>query len=599
MFLNFKRVFHLLGKSDKLRYLGLTFANSSTSLFDLAGVVLSGLTGVLAYSFYANVELPNAISNLILNSPIRNLSMKHQLLTCGLLIIVLFIGKSAIGIYLSFRNLRFLRSLAVNFTNRMYQDFSEVTYFKVKKLPRESFSYALTDGVLQLFLGVLGSYITIFAECTFLFLVLFIMIVVDPMLAIILICIFGALLLITNKSVSKRIIASGSENVKRSLEGKRLVAETKLLFRELAVSGNFCGFSKKYNINREKASIALMQMNFLQQFPKYFLEFITVISGVVLLLSNGGNYGVGITVGKITLYLAALVRLVPSLLRIQTAIVAIQSGLGGIETTMEAFHESRQKRVLDNQTTSNKVQVMRPGLVVEGLTFKYSDSYDYLVKDLSLTIKDNTLTALIGRSGSGKSTLLDLVLGFLEPTSGQIWFDGLQVHDYIQKNPGKISIIPQDVILIEGTLLENITLGVPEELVDQNLLDFAITNSMMKQVVEDLPQGLATPVEEGGSRFSGGQKQRIVIARALYTNPKFIFLDEPTSALDEQTERDFISILSNLKRITTLFVISHRKSSLEIAERCLVLEEGIVREINDPTTRNMLLRNLEETNEIF
>jgi ABC-type multidrug transport system fused ATPase/permease subunit len=599
MVLNFKRVFILLRKSDRLRYLALTLANSSTSLFDLAGVLLSGLTGVLAYSFYANVELPTAISSLLLNTPIRNLPMKHQLLVCALLIVALFISKSVIGIYLSYRNLGFLRLLAVNFTNRMYLDFSKVSYFKVKKLPRESFSYALTDGVLQLFLGVLGSYITIFAECTFLFLILLIMIAVDPMLAILLICIFGALLLISNKLVSKRIIASGSENVKRSIEGKRLVAETKLLFRELAVSGNFYGFSNKYNINRENASRALMQMNFLQQVPKYFLEFITVVSGVALLLSNGGNYGVGITVGKITLYLAALVRLVPSLLRIQTAIVAIQSGLGGIETTMETFRESRQNRVLDNETTSKKVQVRHPGLVIEGLTFKHSDSYNYLIKDLNLTIKDNTLTALIGRSGSGKSTLLDLILGFLEPTSGQIRLDGLQVHDYIQENPGKISIIPQDVILIEGTLLENITLGVPEELVNQNLLDFAIMNSMMKQVVEDLPQGLATPVEEGGSRFSGGQKQRIVIARALYTNPKFIFLDEPTSALDEQTERDFISILSNLKRITTLFVISHRKSSLEIADRCLVLEEGIVREINDPISRNTLLRNLEESNEIF
>ena len=599
MFLNFKRVFQLLRKSDKLRYLGLTFANSSTSLFDLAGVMLSGLTGVLAYSFYANVELPNAISNLILNSPIRNLSMKHQLLTCGLLIIILFISKSAIGIYLSYRNLRYLRWLAVNFTNRMYQDFSEVTYSKVKKLPRESFSYALTDGVLQLFLGVLGSYITIFAECTFLFLVLSIMIVVDPMLAILLICIFGALLLISNRLVSKRIIASGSENVKRSIEGKRLAAETKLLFRELAVSGNFYGFSEKYTINREKASRALMQMNFLQQFPKYFLEFITVISGVVLLLSNGGNYGVGITVGKITLYLAALVRLVPSLLRIQTAIVAIQSGLGGIETTMEAFRESKQKRVSDSLITTKMGQEGLSGLVVEALTFKHSDSYDYLIKDLNLTIKNKTLTALIGKSGSGKSTLLDLILGFLEPTDGKIRFDGLQVRDYIRKNPGKISIIPQDLILIEGTLLENIALGVPEGLVDPMLLDFAITNSMLTQVVEDLPQGLATPVEEGGSRFSGGKKQRIVIARALYTNPKYIFLDEPTSALDEETEKDFNSILNNLKKITMLFVISHRKSSLEIADRCLLLEEGILREISEPISRSKLLRNLEETNEIF
>ena len=152
---------------------------------------------------------------------------------------------------------------------------------------------------------------------------------------------------------------------------------------------------------------------------------------------------------------------------------------------------------------------------------------------------------------------------------------------------------------MDGTLEQNIALGVSADQVDYDRIGFAIKGAMLEGLLEVLPLGLQTQVEENGARFSGGQRQIIVIARALYTNPKYIFLDEPTSALDEETEKSFVSMLEVLKQNSTLLVISHRKASLAIADQCYVLEGGKLNVLDDETQSSKVIKSLEESNEIF
>jgi ABC-type multidrug transport system fused ATPase/permease subunit len=425
------------------------------------------------------------------------------------------------------------------------------------------------------------------------------MFIIDPLLALILIGVFGFLTFFSNRLVSKRIISSGNENVTRSIEGKRIASETKVLFRELNLSGQFLGFSQKYQMNRSKASSAVMKMSFLQLFPKYFLEFITVLSGVILLVGNGNNAGASIAAGKISIYVAAMVRLVPSLLRIQTALVSIQSGLGGVETTLAVFKTVPMLEIYNREDGSHSSATQPSGVIIRELSFKFTDEDAYLFEGISLDLPPNTMTALVGMSGSGKSTLLDLILGFTESTSGVVLIDDLPVQQYIAENPGAIAIIPQEIVLIDGTLEENIALGVSPDQVDYARMGFAIKGAMLEGMLEVLPLGLQTQVEENGTRFSGGQRQRIVIARALYTNPKYIFLDEPTSALDEETEKSFVSMLEILKLNSTLLVISHRKASLAIADQCYVLEGGKLNVLDDENQSAKVIKSLEESNEIF
>ena len=476
---------------------------------------------------------------------------------------------------------------------------SKIKYYEVKKLSRDSFSFALTDGVLQIFIGMLGGYITVFAEVIFLTLAFVVMLIIDPILAVVLIGVFGLLILFSSKLVSKRIIASGNENVIRSIEGKRIVSETKLLFRELNLGGGFLGFMEEYNSNRSVASRAVMKMNFLQLFPKYFLEFVTVISGVILLLGNGSNAGAGLAAGKISIYIAALIRLIPSLLRIQTALAAIQSGLGGVRTTLSVFETSHTPEISTVEIDSSFSSQKSSGLVVRNLSFKFPDEDSFLFDDINLDLPQNSMTALVGRSGSGKSTLFDLILGFTECSGGEILIDGISVAKYIIENPGAVALIPQEIVLMDGTLAQNIALGVSSDDIDYDRISIAIRGAMLEDLLESLPLGVQTQVEENGTRFSGGQRQRIVIARALYTNPKYVLLDEPTSALDEETEKSFVSMLQILKKTSTLLVISHRKASMAIADKCYLLENGKLSDLEITDSGLLAVKSLEELNDVF
>lgn len=599
MIQTFSVIFKLLSKLEKRKYLLLGLANALTTLLDLVGVLLSGLAGVIAYSYFSSAPIPLVVERIISKTPLVNVNLKNQLIITGSLIIILFVVKSIFSLMLTYNNLKFLRSLALSHSSRVYKNFAKIKYFKLKKLSRDSFNFALTDGVLQIFIGMLGGYITVFAEVIFLTLAFVVMFIIDPILALVLVGLFGLLIVFSSKLVSKRIIASGNENVIRSIEGKRIASETKLLFRELNLGGGFLGFTDRYNANRSLASTAVMKMHFLQLFPKYFLEFITVISGVVLLLGNGSNAGASLAAGKISIYVAALIRLIPSLLRIQTALASIQSGLGGVRTTLSVFETSHAPEISTLEIDSRSSSQKSSGLVVRDLSFKFPDEENFLFDDINLDLTQNSMTALVGRSGSGKSTLFDLILGFIECSGGEILIDGISAPKYIIENPGAVALIPQEIILMDGTLAQNIALGVSSGGIDYDRISIAIRGAMLEDLLESLPLGVQTQVEENGARFSGGQRQRIVIARALYTNPKYILLDEPTSALDEETEKSFVSMLQILKKTSTLLVISHRKASMAIADKCYLLENGKLIDLEKADSGLLVIKSLEEFNDVF
>lgn len=599
MIKTFSDIFQLLNRTEKRKYFLLGLANAMTTILDLFGVLLSGIAGVLAYSYFSSAPIPTTVEKITAKTSLAGVNLKNQLIITGSLIIILFVIKSIFSLLLTYKNLKFLRALALSHSLRVFGNFAKIKYYEVKKLSRESFSFALTDGMLQIFIGILGGYITVFAEVIFLTLAFAVMFIIDPMLALVLIGVFGLLILFSNKLVSRRIISSGNENVIRSIEGKRIASETKSLFRELILSGGFIGFSSKFRSNRSLASTAVLKMNFLQLFPKYFLEFVTVISGVVLLLGNGSNTGAGLAAGKISIYVAALIRLIPSLLRIQTALASIQSGLGGVRATMTIFKASATPKELTSEIDANSINLKSSGLTVRNLSFKFPNQDNFLLHEINLDLIQNSMTAIVGRSGSGKSTLFDLILGFTECTNGEILIEGKPILKYITENPGAVALIPQEIVLVDGTLAENIALGISKDDIDYGRMEIVLKKAMLEDLIQSLPLGIQTQVEENGARFSGGQRQRIVIARALYTNPKYIFLDEPTSALDEETEKSFVLMLQILKQTSTLFVISHRKASLEMADKCYLLENGIISDLKIADSGLRVIKSLEEQNEVF
>ena len=183
------------------------------------------------------------------------------------------------------------------------------------------------------------------------------------------------------------------------------------------------------------------------------------------------------------------------------------------------------------------------------------------------------IIALVGASGAGKTTLIDLLPRFIEPTTGRILLDGVDLREIkLDALRSLTGIVSQDTVLFNDTVRANVSFGRPGA--TQKQLDEAAQAANAISFIEALPQGWDTSLGERGTRLSGGQRQRLAIARALLSDPPILILDEATSALDAESERLVQEAIDRLLEGRTVFVIAHRLSTIQHADRILVFENG-------------------------
>jgi len=211
------------------------------------------------------------------------------------------------------------------------------------------------------------------------------------------------------------------------------------------------------------------------------------------------------------------------------------------------------------------------------VSFQYAGGNEHVLRDISLSVPPGTSLAIVGRSGSGKSTLVSLLPRFYDPTAGRILVDGVDIRDYpLHDLRAQISLVSQEVVLFNDTIRNNILFGAAG-IGEPQLLE-AVRAAYVQEFVEALPQGLETMVGDRGVLLSGGQRQRIAIARALMRDTPILILDEATSALDTAAERHIQAALDRLVRNRTTFVIAHRLSTVERADRIIVMQDGAILE---------------------
>jgi subfamily B ATP-binding cassette protein MsbA len=204
--------------------------------------------------------------------------------------------------------------------------------------------------------------------------------------------------------------------------------------------------------------------------------------------------------------------------------------------------------------------------------FSYPMGKGVALQDVSLSVAPGEMVAIVGRSGSGKSTLVNLLPRFYEPDSGSILIDGRELREYqLQSLRNQIAVVSQDVVLFNDTIRANIAFG--REVTDEEI-ERAAEAALVMDFVRELPAGLDTMVGDRGVLLSGGQRQRISIARALLKNAPILILDEAMSALDTESERTIQAALEKLMHNRTTLVIAHRLSTVESANRILVMEAG-------------------------
>ncbi|POM09781.1 ABC transporter ATP-binding protein [Pseudomonas orientalis] len=210
---------------------------------------------------------------------------------------------------------------------------------------------------------------------------------------------------------------------------------------------------------------------------------------------------------------------------------------------------------------------------LRNVSFAYAEGQPDVLREVSLRIEPGSMTALVGASGSGKTTLVRLIARFFDVTQGHVSVGGVDVRQMSgEQLAGQISQIFQDAYLFQGSIADNIRIGKPAAS-DAEVMDAARQAGVL-EIIERLPQGLDTPVGEGGARLSGGERQRISIARALIKDAPILLVDEATAALDAENQAAIAEALARLRGKRTLIVIAHQLSTVVMADQILVLDQG-------------------------
>nr|WP_262914188.1 ABC transporter ATP-binding protein [Portibacter lacus] len=221
---------------------------------------------------------------------------------------------------------------------------------------------------------------------------------------------------------------------------------------------------------------------------------------------------------------------------------------------------------------------IKEGFVIDNLHFRYPGSEDEVLKGVNFKIKAGEKMAFVGQNGAGKTTLIKLILGFYEPTEGAIYLDGININQFDPiKYQAMFGVIFQDFFRYEFTIKENIAVGNIDELDDQDRIERAAALSLADQVISEMPDGYDQQLGRRfvkGQELSGGQWQKVALARAYMKDANVLILDEPTSALDARAEFDVFERFINLTKGKTSIIISHRFSTVRMADRIIVLEDG-------------------------
>jgi ATP-binding cassette, subfamily B, bacterial PglK len=417
------------------------------------------------------------------------------------------------------------------------------------------------------------------AACISVLLTISVLLVINLWITVTVLLVFGSFYLVVLLITKRAIVSLGKKRHEENKKCFNLVSESLDGIKELKANRLEDPYLSRFFLASKKMADSQVRAQVMGESPNFFLQGVTFGGMIVLAIllldldQSDASSMIGGSLPLLGVFAFAGQRLIPELQRIYQGYTQLQYANKAAQTLSEILMDEHLTPQ-DTPDDERSAYEIPNTILFDNVSYMFPSASNCAVSNLSFEIFAGQKIGIVGTTGSGKTTLVDLLLGLLQPSSGSILVNNIDLAEKgLQSWQDNCSYLPQDVFLLDGTIKDNITFSDKND-IDVDRLSRAIESSELLSFLQQRSEGLNSWVGERGVQLSGGQRQRVGIARVLYKKSKVIILDEATSALDNLTERSLLSSLFDNTKESTIFIIAHRLESVRNCDKILVMEEG-------------------------
>jgi ATP-binding cassette, subfamily B, bacterial PglK len=504
------------------------------------------------------------------------------LLFSSFILITMFVFKNSLLAALQYFKNCFVYSSQVKLSRRLFEHYLYVNYISLLERNSVNILRVVNGDPAYIYQNIITSLLLVLSESLIIFSILAILWTVDPISILAALGLQGSIAALIYFKTKGRLKILGEAQQDHLNAMMKWVNQGLGGIKETKITGSQSFFLNQYEKHAVQYTKSEKYLNSLTQLPRLILETLAVstfsiIVGIFIMQKRDLH----LLAPTLAAFAMSAFRLLPAITRILTSLNLIHYFQTSIHTV-----DRELKRIPFERVQSPKKDIALIGEAESGfrtiefdnISFTYPGRIDLALDHLSFKIDRNSTTAFVGQSGAGKTTLVDILLGLIEPTSGKVALDSVDIRLQLEVWQRRIGYVPQNIYLTDDSLHNNIAFGTEATKDQEELIWKVLEQVQLKEFVERLPHGLNTYVGDRGVKLSGGQRQRIGIARALFRGPDILVLDEATSSLDVTTEQEVMKAILGLRGKRTLLIVTHRLSTIKNSDLIYFLKAGRILE---------------------
>ena len=492
----------------------------------------------------------------------------HSAAILAMIVTALFLLKSSLSIAFLKWNLRFVLDADVEVATRVFAShLASTAYSDTPALQR-----TLGESLRKVFPEGLATALPAIADQLVIVLLSAMVLLIAPLEALVAVAVFGVAALgyrkVIHGSTARASTAlHGDQRQALAISGEALRAS-----REIALSGSTDYFVRQFVSLRRRVTKSQRTIALNEQLPRSFLEMCLLVCTASVAAVAFTRRDTASAIALVGTFAAVGFRVLPSLNRVMLAASRVRSAMPSLNQIVGDLSVS-----ID--TANDRVDLLSTPIErvdVRGLSVSMPGRDAPVLSGVDFELLRGEMVGVLGPSGAGKTSLVSALLGFLPACAGEVVVNGRTTVTAPESWMRRAAYVPQDVVLLDAPLRENVAFGLGGAEIDDTRVLRALHGAHLESLLAELPEGLSTVLGEAGARLSGGQRQRLGIARALFYDADVLVLDESTAGLDFDAEQRVLTTLAELKQNRIVLVVSHHQSVMEFCDRLVVLEDGHV-----------------------